>query len=278
MNEEENQQKHAIFIIESKIPDDIITDDELIYKLKEILKKVTLSSFSLKYRAILSDDAFETLFKLKSYENSLNCKLHNCLHEVTDIDNYILNKIDKNEIRNIISQMHVPTSDNNDDNFEPYFKEYNRKPSSFDIKSNPYCNSFVIEPGEITEISRFRSSNNPAVLSYTTNTSSMNSSHSIGSNNYLNADNNNKFLKDRSSLFLTRSISCVNQTSQTNLTPSTSKTAISLGKRQFSLFNLNYYQSRRVTPIPVKSSSVFSASDELDIHAQACIRLVLTTQ
>ena len=196
---------------------------------------------------------------------------------MSDIDNYIINQIDKNEIRNIISKINVPISDD-DNKWESSLNvnDYNRKPSSIDIKTNPYCNSFIIEPGEINEISRLRSSNNPAVLSYTTNTSSsMNSSHSIDSNNCLNVDNN--YLKDRSSLFITRSISCVNEreTSQTNLSPLASKTAMSLSKRQFSLFNLNYYQSRRITPLPIRSSSVFSASDELDVHAQACVRLVL---
>lgn len=275
--EEVQQNQKDVRIIESKANDnESSTDKELIYNIKKILKSLTSSpSATWHYKTILSENAYKTLIKLRNYENSLNCKLDNCLHKVNDIDNYILSSMDKIEIRDIIrkiseSKIDDDDDDDDDDDNDSESEEYNPKPSSIDIKTNPYCNS--IETLESNEISRFRNTNYPAVISYTNTSSSINSTHSIDSNNCLNVDNN--YLKAKHALLFTRSISCVEETTttKTNLSISGSKATMNLSKRKFSLFNLNYYQSRRVTPLPFKSSSIFSASDELDIHANACYR------
>ena len=268
MKENLTENKDKIFIIDSNFSDEtadeVFNNEKIISKLKLILK--TLTSSELYYRKILDENMFETLLKLKNYESTLNCKLHNCLHKIEDLNRYLLRAIDQKEIKSVISRIQVPAIENealkNDSDVQ--LDKY-QKPSSIAIKTNPYCYSkHEFESSDNINKSRLRSCNNPIGLSHTNTSSSLNSTHSLNSSNC--SENHLKVIKN--SFLTSTSISCVQETSQTNISRST----IGFGKR-YSLLNLN--PPKRIAPLSVKSSTssaFITITDELSMHANACHR------
>jgi hypothetical protein len=234
-----------------ELDEESLDDEEILKKLKLILKTITTSSFY--YKTVLSKSTFETLVKLQNYENTLNCKLHNCLHKVNDINDYILKTIDKNEIKAIISQVNIPTSSYSIASNEQ--QDCSEKPSSYTIKSNPYC---YANGSEL----RINNENNLAVSSNVSCTygSSMQSSHSFNSS-LSSCKTLETNLKAKKSLDYDDSNSLFNGMTRTNLS----------SKRNYSLFNFN--SARRVTPVSTTKS--LTSIGELGRSANLCQRLVI---